>query len=370
MDAEERLAAVEALLRAMGSPDPLGAVVRQLNAYVDGGAIIFDHSANPVRAAGRAPVHLLAASLDNGIAEGQLQLGRWRALVRAVTIRGSRYCAVLVGSDEGFMQDDGLWLLERLEAVLASLDGVTAFAAYERVRWSEQILRQLESGVLTARVPYYWDSLERLGFTVYSPVVYVRGTVNVEPASLVEETEKLAADGGIALIHQSISGDERSTFRMLISADLNIVDALREIEGVESAGVSEVFDDLGTVPDHAAAAIRAERMAINRGRKVQTGVELRPLEWLLAQRPSRLDYSQFDRFVAVIADKQDLVSTVCAYIQHDQSVDKCAEALSIHPNTVRYRLSQIEQAHGESMKNVDFLASLSIAHLWREGAAL
>lgn len=367
MDADERLAAVESLLHAMGSPDPLGAVVRQLNAYVDGGAIIFDHSGNPVREAGRAPVHLLAASLENGIAEGQLQLGRWRAQLRAVTIRGSRYCAVLVGSDEDFMQDDGLWLLERLAAVLASLDGVAAFAAYERVRRSEQILRQLESGVLAARVPYCWDRLERLGFAVYAPVVYVRGTVNVEPASLVEQAENIAADGGIALIHQSVGADERSVFRMLISADLDIVTALDEIDGVESAGVSEVFDDLGAVPDHAAAAVRAERMAANRGRKVQTVVDLRPLEWLLAQRPSRLDYSQFDRFAAVIGDKHDLVSTVCAYIQHHQSVDKCAEALSVHPNTVRYRLSQIEQAHGESIKNVDFLASLSIAHVWRDG---
>lgn len=89
MDADERLAAVESLLRAVGSPDPLGAVVRQLNAYVDGGAIILDHSGNPVREAGRAPVHLLAASLENGIAEGQLQLGRWRAGSTSAVLLGS-----------------------------------------------------------------------------------------------------------------------------------------------------------------------------------------------------------------------------------------------------------------------------------------
>lgn len=365
MDAEARLEAVEALLGAMGSDDPLGGVVRELNRHVDGGTVIFDHDGHPVRAAGRAPVHLLAASLERGIAEGEVRIGRWHALVRAVTIRGSRYCAVLVGSDEEFLRAEGGWLIDQLAAVLASLDGVSAFAAYERVRWSEQILRQLEAGVLTARVPYFWERLERLGFAVYAPVVYVRGTISVQPSSLVEHTEKLAADGGIALIHQSVSGDDQSTFRMLISADLNIADVLGELDGIESAGVSEEFDDLGTVPDHAAAAVRAERMAANRGSRVQTVADLRPLEWLMAQRPSRLDYSQFDRFASVLEGKPDLIATVRAYIRHDQSVDRCAEALMVHPNTVRYRLGQIEAAYGASIKDVDFLASLSIAHLWR-----
>jgi len=42
----------------------------------------------------------------------------------------------------------------------------------------------------------------------------------------------------------------------------------------------------------------------------------------------------------------ELVSTALAYLDHGQSLDRTAEALHLHPNTVRYRLRRLQELTG------------------------
>ena len=60
-------------------------------------------------------------------------------------------------------------------------------------------------------------------------------------------------------------------------------------------------------------------------------------------------------------DKNSLIATLEAWVEHSGSVPDTADALFIHPNTVRYRLRRIEQVSGRSLKVPRDLAELCLA---------
>lgn len=62
-----------------------------------------------------------------------------------------------------------------------------------------------------------------------------------------------------------------------------------------------------------------------------------------------------------IVDKPHLVETLRAYIECDMSLQRAAEELFVHPNTVAYRLRQIGERTGRDMRRIVDLVELSVA---------
>ncbi len=60
---------------------------------------------------------------------------------------------------------------------------------------------------------------------------------------------------------------------------------------------------------------------------------------------------------------RELLDTVQALTDHELSVERAAEHLFVHPNTVRNRLRRFEQLTGASLRNVDDLCGLRLALL-------
>lgn len=60
---------------------------------------------------------------------------------------------------------------------------------------------------------------------------------------------------------------------------------------------------------------------------------------------------------------RELLETVQALTDHELSVERAAEHLFVHPNTVRNRLRRFEQLTGASLRNVDDLCGLRLALL-------
>ncbi len=65
--------------------------------------------------------------------------------------------------------------------------------------------------------------------------------------------------------------------------------------------------------------------------------------------------------LASIVDKPHLVETLRAYIDCDMSLQRTAEELYVHPNTVAYRLRQIGERTGRDMRRIVDLTELSVA---------
>jgi DNA-binding PucR family transcriptional regulator len=48
----------------------------------------------------------------------------------------------------------------------------------------------------------------------------------------------------------------------------------------------------------------------------------------------------------------DIVATLRAYLECRMHVERTAEKLAVHPNTVRYRISRFEELAGASLRDV------------------
>lgn len=65
--------------------------------------------------------------------------------------------------------------------------------------------------------------------------------------------------------------------------------------------------------------------------------------------------------LAGLLDKQQLLDTLRVYIQTDMSLQRAADELYVHPNTVSYRLKQIAQATGKDVRRLTDLIDLAIS---------
>jgi hypothetical protein len=178
---------------------------------------------------------------------------------------------------------------------------------------------------------------------------------------------------GIAAMLSSI--DVSSAWRLLPDLQIGIAhtgskathDALLQLldrVATTPAGISPLFDNLADT----AQALRYARFALN------------------ARNPSGAKVTVFDDSLLGVAavsapevtskveniilgcfddmspqDKDILFTTFQAWVDHDGSVPKTAEALYCHPNTVRHRLRRIEQRSGRLLSVPRELAELCLA---------
>ena len=134
-------------------------------------------------------------------------------------------------------------------------------------------------------------------------------------------------------------------------------------------GVSPVFTHLR----QARRGLQLARLALEHQRP-GTGVEQfsdNPLSMLVASAPdAALDAARsvLGSLLELRAEDRDLlINTLLTWLDADGSARAAGEALSVHPNTVRYRLRRIEEATGRSLNSPAQLAELVTAvRAWSE----
>jgi purine catabolism regulator len=78
--------------------------------------------------------------------------------------------------------------------------------------------------------------------------------------------------------------------------------------------------------------------------------------------PERLE-PKVAEVVAVLREHPALYEALIAYFDHDLDVGATAAELHLHPNSLRYRLTRIEQVLDRSLKRPATIAELHIALL-------
>lgn len=186
------------------------------------------------------------------------------------------------------------------------------------------------------------------------------GAADSVPVRLAERAARDAAGGEPATVLAARRGDllalvvpgpqEASAARALAAA---VVDALRRaLPGCAvSAGVSacaEMSADLRQAHSQAASALSAVSVVTEGAQGVAVFDELGVLRFLLAPG-DRGELWEFARGVLGpvldydLAHRTELVATVEAYLASDCNLQRAAEALFVHPKTVRYRLDRVEE---------------------------
>jgi purine catabolism regulator len=141
---------------------------------------------------------------------------------------------------------------------------------------------------------------------------------------------------------------------------------LRRLKRNWLVGVGETFSLVRKASASARIAEAALRVARARARGTRAGyvvthAELGYSAWLLASMDPSLAWQRAARRLAVLQEQPLVLDAVTTYLDCELSVAKAAEALYIHANSLRYRLSRAELALGASLRNPEVISDLYLA---------
>ena len=121
--------------------------------------------------------------------------------------------------------------------------------------------------------------------------------------------------------------------------------------------VGRAIRDITGVP----VSLRDARLAAARGVVSYEDLDLASL-LLSDAAPERLE-PRVERIASVLREHPPLHEALVAYFAHDLDVSATAAELHLHPNSLRYRLSRLEELLGCSLKHPATIAELYIALL-------
>ncbi len=128
------------------------------------------------------------------------------------------------------------------------------------------------------------------------------------------------------------------------------------------AGIGRPVDTVATVNE----SLRDAELALERATTENAVVAFEHFDLgtlLLSEAaPDRLE-PKVAELVTVLHDHPALHETLVAYFDHDLDVTATAAELHLHPNSLRYRLTKIEEVLGRSLKRPATIAELHIALL-------
>ncbi|ASU84236.1 PucR family transcriptional regulator [Nocardiopsis gilva YIM 90087] len=125
------------------------------------------------------------------------------------------------------------------------------------------------------------------------------------------------------------------------------------------------------IPELRGAAVEARharRLAELRDGRAQiiAGAEIDSHELLLASVPEEVQSSYRDRLLGPLLTydhdhRSELVRTLERFLEHSGSWQRCAAAMHVHVNTLRYRIGRIEELTGRDLSNLEHRVDLFLA---------
>ncbi|MBC9225116.1 hypothetical protein GL325_02140 [Aeromicrobium sp. 636] len=181
-------------------------------------------------------------------------------------------------------------------------------------------------------------------------LVTVVTRLNSQPNPLVQERKGLL----LALISPATSNAE------LVQMLESLLDD-PELKRTLYVGTGETVDclaDAGRSCRQALSALEIGMFREQQGKVTQCTDVI--LEVLLTHN-HWVSHRLIDSRLGPLVGKPNIIETLRAYIDCNMSLQRTAEEIFVHPNTVAYRLRQITKLTGRDMRNVSDLADLSVA---------
>ena len=329
---------------ALRDPEPEPAVVERLARFMDASVAVLDAAGTPVITHGRAPFEALWRG-----AEGAVDSDGWHAVVTPLAARAGDEPRWLVLASEraGFNGTLAKRAAETTAPLLVAMERLKEVAYEQELAVRGALLDEVLGGgdvaSLTARAAAFG-----LDFSEPARVVLARG------------------DSGV-LRHEL--GETLATVPHLMSEHAGCVVALAQapLERLEGAvgpcaGIGRPVSGIGSVRE----SLRDAELALERAASEDTVVAFEHFDLgtlLLSEAsPERLE-PKVAELVAVLRENPALYETLVAYFDHDLDVPAAAAELHLHPNSLRYRLTRIEEVLGRSLKRPATIAELHIALL-------
>ena len=133
-------------------------------------------------------------------------------------------------------------------------------------------------------------------------------------------------------------------------------------------GVSSVAHGVPELRGAAMEARHARRLAELRGGRcrVIAGAEIDSHELLLASVPEEVQSSYRERLLGPLVaydreHRSELVETLERFLEYSGSWQRCATAMHVHVNTLRYRIGRVEELTGRDLSNLEHRVDLFLA---------
>jgi purine catabolism regulatory family protein/PucR-like helix-turn-helix protein/diguanylate cyclase with GGDEF domain len=141
-----------------------------------------------------------------------------------------------------------------------------------------------------------------------------------------------------------------------VQADLDVLGkALAPLGGV---GIGRAVGSLGEV----SVTLRDARFLLDRSPEGVADFASLPLaSWLVARSPDAELDERSERQLAGLRAQPLLLEAVLAYLRADLDIAATADALRLHPNSVRYRLTRAETVLGSPLRRPETIAGLHAA---------
>jgi PucR family transcriptional regulator, purine catabolism regulatory protein len=181
---------------------------------------------------------------------------------------------------------------------------------------------------------------------------------------LTEALERSAVDAGIPLL---LSARGRELVALVGTAAPSLRDFLLALSHTEPeiligvGRVVEALEDLSQAYLDARQAVRSLRYAGDPGERVLGFEALDLSSLLISETPHLRVRPKLDQILAVLRENPPLRDALIIFFDNEMDVARSAEALFLHPNSLRYRLRRIEELLGRSMKDPATITSLYIA---------
>ena len=336
---------------ALREPDPETAVVERLARFMDASVAVLDPSGEPELKRGNAPVAALWQAVEGrGPAVHEAEAEGWHAVVAPLAARAGEAprWLLLASPRAGFIGTLAKRAAETTAPLLVAMERLKAVAieqdlAVRGALLDEALAPDGDVASLTARAAAF-----DLDFAEPARIVLARG----DPGVLRHDLDEAL----VGIPH--LVGEHAGCAAALVQA------SLERIEAVVSpcAGIGRPINGIAAVGE----SLRDAELALERAASEGTVVAFEHFDLgtlLLSEAsPERLE-PKVAEVVAVLREHPALYEALVAYFDHDLDVGATAAALHLHPNSLRYRLTRIEQVLDRSLKRPATIAELHIALL-------
>ena len=362
------------LLAAISSTDPVRTLASRVGVLCRGTAIIYDFEGAVIASTGEAPTQLIWNEVSNtNQRELSVEIGRWHVRTRRVALRQGIHVLAIASRGLETIETIGEQLLDISERLLGAAYGIQQGATRRDRRDNEQLLASLHDGILPSREHRFWSRLGQFRFPAYTRLralefapfdadsadeshvtdLFTRARSEDLPILItLRRTDIDSAATVSALVQETKRAElwiDSMAKRMLVGASAPF-SALAQVP----ASVHEAETALGIARSRAAVLSRPEKI----GAILIDSIDL--TTWLLSHVDRRQLTQHIEHLLAPLRQSV-LLDTLITYLAAEQNIGVTASALFVHANTVRYRLTRIEEILGCSIMSAPAVTNLVLA---------
>lgn len=349
------------LIGALSAPDMEAELVRRIADRLEVTAILYDDRRQVLAAQGAAPVHLIGEYLETSH-EGELRrsVGRWTVSIGSVS-SGDRATHLVLAWPEGRDVDSGLLRSTRVavqQLLRAHARTLASARLQDQIQRGQAMIEILE-GVTDARLQRMRDALVLLHFPIEGSF-----QAHVVAGPAVTTTES-APDPVLTLVQEIAEATSTPALLGVFRGDHTVLHTASDAFTIQVTqrlsdhvhGASSAFHDLTAAP----AALRQAQMSLSTS--TRTG-EFTPfhrvgfIDFILGSVPEVTLRDRAADVLGEISSNETQLETLIEYLRNGLDIQQTGRVMHLHPNSIRYRLSRVEEQLGRSINDPETITLL------------